>query len=533
MLSRHFTVRLLTCCLTLCSVLCLGWPSTVGPQLLPPAGAGSGDLEVWIGQSKRTIHSQQREDQTYYPLKDFAEIVGLELRESGDVLTVQGPRGQLQLVNGRTLAQFEVEYILLSAPVWKREAQDWYVSEDFLFKALPLVINRTLDKVSERRYRMEGLAENQVQVRINNYPDHVRVVFQSSQKAPIRVREFETYIQVAFDTFLVQPEFPAIPPDRRLVSSVDFDSSNGYGTFRVQKGDLYYNFREFTLTDPDRKVLDIYGPPAMSTVRPGYQPVSPERAIVDGSTSSLQPEMVRENPVPSGQGRRNLITIDPGHGGEDFGVNSPQGIAEKTLTLRIARRMGSLLTAKGHQGLLTRTRDVDLAVEQRSSVGNYNSSQVYLSIHVGGSPSPQTRGPVVYLHKDLQDKEPLVMETNQEAAAFFPRRLPASLRLRVDHSDDLVPWNQGQQKYLDLSRELAELLQGELNLLWGIENRVAEIPLAVLAPVTAPAVLIEVGFLTNAEDHQKLSSREFQDQIAHRITSALLTFLVRNPAEQD
>jgi N-acetylmuramoyl-L-alanine amidase len=54
---------------------------------------------------------------------------------------------------------------------------------------------------------------------------------------------------------------------------------------------------------------------------------------------------------------------------------------------------------------------------------------------------------------------------------------------------------------------------------------VAEIPLAGLAPVTAPAVLIEMGFLTNPEDYQRLSSMEFQEQVARTITSAVDTFL--------
>ena len=80
-------------------------------------------------------------------------------------------------------------------------------------------------------------------------------------------------------------------------------------------------------------------------------------------------------------------------------------------------------------------------------------------------------------------------------------------------------------------RELAELLQQELNLLWGVENRVAEIPLAVLAPVTAPAVLIEMGFLTNPEDYQKLSSTEFLEQVARTITSAVDAFLQRRNLE--
>ncbi len=506
-----------------CCVFCLVPLITAGAPLSPQAATASGDLEVWIGQNKRTINSYLRERQTYYPLKDFADIVGLDLVENGEVLTITGSRGNLQLVNGRPLVRFDVEYILLGAPAWKRAPNDWYVSEDFLSKALPLLVNRRFGKVSDKQYRVEALAENPVQVSVSNYPDRVRVVFQSSLNAPIQVREFKDYIQVAFDEFLVRPEFSPIPPDRRLVSSVDFDSSNVYGTFRIQKGDLYHNFRQLSLTAPVRKVVDVYGPSTMSNLRSNNEPDFPE--TLSGGATPPPPDTVREAPVPSLQGLENLITIDPGHGGEDFGVNSPEGIAEKHLTLRIARRIGNLLAESGHQGMLTRTRDVELAVEQRGSVGNYYSSQVYLSIHVGGSPSPRTRGPVVYLHKYSQNEEPLTTVPNRETASFFsPRPSPSPT---FEDSDRLVRWEEGQKRYLSSSRELAEVLQKELNLLWEVENRVAEIPLAVLAPVTAPAVLIEMGFLTNPEDYHRLSSMEFQDQVARTITSAVDTFLQR------
>ena len=516
--SKRFTVRFLQYWLAGCGVFGLALLFTVGAPFSPQAAAVSGDLEVWIGQNKRTINSYQRGRQTYYPLKDFADIVGLKLTENGEVLTIAGSRGNLQLVNGRPLVRFDSEYILLAAPAWRRAPNDWYVSEDFLSKALPLLVNRRFDKVSDGRYRVEAVAENPVQVRVSNYPDRVRVVFQSSLNAPIQVREYKDYIQVAFDEFLVRPEYSSIPPDRRLVTSVDFDSSNIYGTFRIQKGAFYNNFRQLTLTAPVRKVVDIYGPPNMSSLRPDNEPDPPKQTL---SGESALP--------PPPQGLENFITIDPGHGGGDFGVNSPEGIAEKHLTLRIARRIGSLLTESGHQGMLTRSRDVELGVEQRGSIGNYNRSQVYLSIHVGGSPSPQTRGPVVYLHKYTQDNEPVMMEPNQEGASFFSPRRPPSRTL--EDSDKLVRWKEGQKSYLGSSRELAELLQKELNLLWEVENSVAEVPLAGLAPVTAAAVLIEMGFLTNPEDYQRLSSMEFQEQVARTITSAVDTFLRRRNLE--
>ena len=76
--------------------------------------------------------------------------------------------------------------------------------------------------------------------------------------------------------------------------------------------------------------------------------------------------------------------------------------------------------------------------------------------------------------------------------------------------DSLTAWETGQKPYAAQSRQLGELIQTELNAVFGGENQMVEAPLAQLAPVTAPAVLVEAGFLTNSEDQQKLATASFR-----------------------
>jgi N-acetylmuramoyl-L-alanine amidase len=471
-----------------------------------------------VGERKHSVGPQIQDNQVYYPLTDLAAIVGFEWSERGGLLTIKGPRGKLQLVDGRPLVRFEGEYILLSSPVWRKEPKEWYVSEDFLTKVLPLVSDRSIDRFSEKRYRMETLAENQVQIKVGNFPDHVRVVFQPTFEAPIQVREFEEYIQVEFSEYLVRPEFPTTLPDRHLVSSVDFDPSNVYGAFRIQKGDLYSSFRESTLSDPTRKIIDVHSAPM---------------ELDGGGTRSLlssNPDIAPSHPgqtgtptLPSQKSFENTITIDPGHGGEDYGVNSLEGIAEKNLTLRIANLIETQLRKDGYRTILTRTRDVELAIEQRGSVGNSYRSKVYLSIHIGGTPSSETRGPIVYLHRYPGNGPVLEGGT--------PGTLPPNPHgVHFSGEGRLVPWEEGQEQYITSSQRLALQLQQELNVLWGVQNRVREIPLAVLAPVSSPAILLEAGFLTNPEDQAMLLSLEFQKQLAVTISRAIAMFLRDTPS---
>lgn len=465
----------------------------------------SQDLEIWIGERKHSISSQIKDNHIYYPLTELASIAGFQWNErGGDLLTVEGPLGTLELVDSRPLVRFEEEYILLSSPAWRKQPREWYISEDFLTKVLSLVLDRTLTQFSEKRYRMDALAKNQVQVEVRNFPDHVRIIFQPTFDAPIQILEFERYIQVEFSEYRIQPEFPTTLPDRRLVSSVEFDSSNLYGAFRIQKGDSYDSFLESTLSRPTRRIIDVYSAqsmPLMSSLTSSPDIAAPhlDQAIFE-----------------------NVITIDPGHGGGDHGVNSVAGITEKDLTLKIANLIKTHLQKEGYQTMLTRTRDVELALEQRSSVGNYYRSIIYLSLHIGGTPSPETRGPIVYVHRHQHNTETI----KDDHIAPLP---PSPGVLHLNGNGKLTHWEKAQEPYVSSSQRLAQQIQSDLNILWGVHNNSQVIPLALLAPISAPALLIETGFLTNPEDQVMLISLDFQDQLATIISQAIIKFIEAPP----
>ena len=504
-----------------------GWLFWLGTADWSGANPASQNIQLFIGDKKTEVDARQQGGRPYYQLKDIVAIFGLSFTEKGNQLSLFGPRGALELVDGRSLVKFVDEYILLSAPPWQRKRRDWYVPEDFFTKSLPLILKRNLERLGDRRYRVHALGENRVYVEVTNYPDHVKIVFVSNEKAPVRVREFQDYIQVNFEEYLIKPELSSTQPDPRLVSALEFDSKDVFGAFQVFKGRDYYNFRQYNLSDPERKVIHVYAPPAVSS----SPPVTKEPAFSDSSPAGglSQPARTasagRYSPVFATQ-PEDVITIDPGHGGENYGVGSSEEVWEKTLNLKIANRIGQQLQEEGHQGILTRHRDVDLPVDHRSAIGNRYRSKIYISVHVGGSSSPACQGPVVYVHRYMDSREPQEADGGGDAR---PSRLIAmdtlSQATRVDQNSQLTLWQEGQRTYLPGSRKLAELIQEQLNNLYGTENQVVESPLAVLAPVTAPAVLVETGFLTNSEDREKLESSSFQDEVAAAVVRAVLSFL--------
>lgn len=464
-------------------------------------------LEVWIGSRKQEVDSRSHSGANYYELSDLVRVLGLGFEESGGRAFVSGPRGKLELTPSRPLVGAGRQYILLSSEVWLRGRGDWWVPADFLDRALPVVLDQEVIRVSDRAIRLRGFQENRVRLQAFSYPDHLSLVFTSSQPAKPDVREFRDHIEVVYTDYLTRVDLMAKPARDTVVSDVRFLPDEGLGAFNIVKGREFDSFRERRLADPDRLVLDLYGravvtsrspEPPPSPAPPGRDAVT-EDAPVDETDPTTRPFRYTQE--------RASVVIDPGHGGEDYGVEVRLDLLEKGLALELGRRVGELLQARGESVELTRSRDISLGIEQRSAVANRYRPRAFIGIHFGGSPSPSIRGPIVYvLEGNPRAVDPAVAQTGGERE-FFPR------------------WEEAQLAYLNDSRRLATLLQSRLNQMFEVENRVLAIPLEVLAPVGAPAVVVEFGFLTSEHDRALLSNPQFREQLAQLVADTLMRFI--------
>lgn len=456
------------------------------------------DLEVWLGDRKREVDGRRIGGTVYYRVRDLARAFGLEAQEGRGRLRLSGARGQAELVPGRPLVAVSGEYVLLDAEV-RLQGRDWWVPQDFLDKILAGLLDRKLERMGPEAVRVQEVAENRVRVQVYTYPDHLALVFDSSQPAPVEVRDFRDHVDVAFRDFLTEPDLIAKPDRPSLIREIQFLPGEGMGTFRITKGPEYLRLRDYRLQDPPRLVLEFYPRPQVAA-GPGIdQPPSPPSARPPAQPPApAAPGAGPGTPPPAAA--RGGIVLDPGHGGEDSGA-AVADLVEKDLVLDLARRVERRLGERGRLSHLTRNRDVDLALEQRSAVANYFRAGAYVGLHVAGSHSPELRGPVVYVHTGFGTP------ASGGSGATAP-----------------VRWENAQGSYQQSSVRLATLLQEELNRVYGTENTVQLIPLAVLAPVATPAVIVEAGFLTNNDDYLLLATPGFLDRVADAVVQALLRF---------
>ncbi len=475
-------------------VLVAGWQAALSSAT---ALAAPRTLDFQVGTRKISLRSEERNGRLLYSVKDVAATLGIRTRDEASRLAMEGPAGKLELMADRQLVRFRREYILISSPCWRKGDSDWYAPEDFFAKVLPNILTGRLLKTNGG-YRFDGLAVNRVQVEVVNHSDHVSITFLPSQPGSIRVREQEEQVEVELGEYLIRPDLPHSQPQTKLVSSLEFDSQGPYGTFRIHKGRGFGFMRQRQLPRPDRTVIEIYPPSGVVKSDTSARPTTPEKA-------ALEPDFTEFGSQDRSVG---VITLDPGHGGEDAGAKWTEEVLEKNLVLQLASQLEDRLNQGSLRPQLTRTRDIALSPTQRSSFANYHSSKAFISLHVGGAPHQRSHGGVVYVHDYLDS-----------GVVWKPKS-----------ATELVPWEDGQRSHRSESLRLAKLIQAELNQLYETRNSVVKIPLTLLAPVAAPAVLVEVGFLTNEDDREKLSSIEFQEELAGAISRAVVTFLENDSA---
>lgn len=219
---------------------------------------------------------------------------------------------------------------------------------------------------------------------------------------------------------------------------------------------------------------------------------------------------------------REVIVLDPGHGGSDTGAIGPGGTQEKDITLRLARLLADGLRRRLPVRVeLTRDEDAELPLPTRSALANQSKADLFLSIHLNSAPGAGARGTETYF---------LSLEASDERAAQAAEDANRAAGGHADPLTDLqlILWDMAQSRHLAASQSLANLIQEELNQTLSLRDRgVKQAPFSVLMGAAMPAVLVELGFLSNPEEEQRLLDPEYQRQLTDALVRAVARFRSR------
>lgn len=256
----------------------------------------------------------------------------------------------------------------------------------------------------------------------------------------------------------------------------------------------------------------------------------------DASTRQLS---ILSRPVSPGVGaapvaiRRRLVVVDAGHGGPDNGMRGPLGapisIYEKNVTLAVAMRLGAELQARGLRVVYTRTTDTLIALSDRGRIANQAGGDLFISVHVnaanlGWKDPAAARGFETYFLAEAKTEDARRVEEMENESVRF------ETGAKIDKDDALsyILSDMKQNEHLRESSELAELVQEHLATMHPGPNRgVKQAGFRVLVTAFMPAVLVEIGFGTNAAEAAYLNDRRRQTAIATAIADAAAEYLRR------
>jgi N-acetylmuramoyl-L-alanine amidase len=239
---------------------------------------------------------------------------------------------------------------------------------------------------------------------------------------------------------------------------------------------------------------------------------------------ALAAALLAATPAASGAAARApglVVVLDPGHGGEKLGAVAAGGASEKELTLAIARRVATRLRAQGHRVLLTRSADTGVPLARRAALANAQGADLFVSIHLNSMPAAARAGArgveTYFLSADASDASATAVAARENAD-----RLAGEPELDPDDPVSGILQDLADTEALAESSRLAYALHEQLVHRLRAEDRgVKQAPFYVLAGARMPAVLLEVGFLSDAAEARRLATPAYQEQVAQAVAEGL------------
>lgn len=216
------------------------------------------------------------------------------------------------------------------------------------------------------------------------------------------------------------------------------------------------------------------------------------------------------------------VALDAGHGGKDAGAISCDGTYEKDVTLSITNKIRKKLEDKGVGVVMTRSDDRFLPLEERVSLVNRSEACFFVSVHCNASNNRSARGIEVYYPSDPMGK---VMEKPGAERALLPGDDDESPEMQSILSESPTVLDLMRAENREESAGLARAISGSLKRDLGIKNRGGkEASYFVLKNADKPAVLIELGFLSNEEEASRLADPREQDHLAGLVAEGIISY---------
>ena len=335
------------------------------------------------------------------------------------------------------------------------------------------------------------------ELRTRSYPSFTRIVVETTAPVTYKVESTgPSEARVRLIGLAGEPQVESI--DDGLVDDARLERAGADALLRVIFEGGAPELRDSQLADPPRLVFDFSRPQEVA-------------AREKQACASLK-----------------TLVLDAGHGGHDSGAVGPGGLMEKELVLDVTRRVARLAEDKlGVKVLLTRDNDYFVPLRDRTSFANRERADLFVSIHANAHRVVASEGVETYfLSSEATDNASRQVAALENSVVQLEK--PAASKTTSTSRTDVVKtilWDLAQSEFQWESSRLAETVLDSMTQSLKIPNRgVKQAGFYVLGGAAMPAILIEIGFVTNPREEKRLKDTRYRDEIARAILAGLTEY---------
>ncbi|NLG95181.1 MAG: N-acetylmuramoyl-L-alanine amidase [Acetomicrobium flavidum] len=362
----------------------------------------------------------------------------------------------------------------------------------------------------------KNVASKIVGIRWGKWEDRIRLVIDLSYNIAPSVDKKPSELVLKFDGVVVEDQVKNMKQNASF-PTVSVSQKDGAAIINIkhQAQKIAY----FSLSSPPRYVVDFFG---------NDNVVNNDVIAKKDNNNGL--------PVPSNsQGGSNvaaprgtkphLVVIDPGHGGKDPGARA-NGVVEKDINLKMGQILANILESRGIKTRMTRSQDIYLRLDERTKLANDWDGDLFVSLHCNALPAGRSaKGVEIYIMALPSDEDAMRLalienrelgEGTENVDSIADKRTKLLLKILGDMEQNVK---------IEQSMSFAEVLYKAgsnrgLNM-----RRVAQAPFFVLRGAAMPAVLVEMGFLTDKAEASLLANPTYQKKLAESLADGIESYL--------
>ncbi len=485
-MRRHLLVWSLT-------LLCVGflWSAAHGRSLLVVAegrqGALRGQLPVIVSE----------DGAAYVSLDQLARLLKVKptWTSKSSVASFKVDGKTVRLTRDRTQLLVQGKPVTLATPP-RILSGGWVVPEEFLTRVLPKLYAsvRVAEAETKPPVKTVRAAAALEDLRFRSYPSFTRVVVEGSGAFAFQMEDASGEVRVRLTGLsLAAPHVEDVGDG--MVREVRLEPVGREALLRVVLEGARGEIKSMTLQDPYRLVLDIHRARDVAL-----------RTAPGGPAESLR-----------------RIVLDAGHGGHDPGAVGPGGLQEKEVVLDVTKRVARLADeGLGIKVALTRTGDYFVPLRDRTQFANKERAQLFVSIHANAHRQLGSEGVETYfLSSEATDNEARQVAALENGVIQLE---PGNSRAKEDILKTIL-WDLAQSEFQEESSQLAETVQDSVTRSLRISSRgVKQAGFYVLGGAAMPAILVEIGFVTNRREERRLMDPQYRESVARAIYVGLAEY---------